>query len=139
MSGRVARLCWALWHALLLFATVGLLATIVYIAAGAPPREPSAWPILFTGLLIWCLLVLIVISAVDAVLWATAQRWTWGRRLALVPAVLLGGTLLFALALWTTDSSNEAVAWIGLSLFTSCVLGAHLLNRYAVRRFRTAR
>jgi hypothetical protein len=84
-------------------------------------------------------MVLAVVSLVDAVLWASAMRWTWLRRLALIPAVLLGGMLLFSLVLWVIDSKNPTVSSVGLVLFALVVIVAHALNRHAVRRFRTPR
>ena len=136
MSGRIARLCWGVWHALLIFSTLGLLSVIGYAAIGSPPEGPSAWPYIFTGLLILSFMVLTVVTLADAVLWATAARWTWLRRLALIPAVLLGGMLVFSLVLWVVDSKNQTVSSIGLLLFALAVLVTHGLNRYAVRRFR---
>jgi hypothetical protein len=136
MSGRIARLAWGVWHALLIFATLGLLSVIGYAAIGSPPEGPSAWPYIFTGLLILSFMVLAVLSLVDAVLWATAARWTWLRRLVLIPAVLVGGMLVFSLALWVSDSKNQIVSSIGLLFFALAVLVAHGLNRYAVHRFR---
>lgn len=136
MSGRIARLCWGVWHALLIFSTLGLLSVIGYAAIGSPPEGPSAWPYIFTGLLILSFMLLTVVTLADAVLWATAARWTWLRRLALIPAVLLGGMLVFSLVLWVVDSKNQTVSSIGLLLFALAVLVTHGLNRYAVRRFR---
>ena len=133
MSGR---LCWGVWHALLIFSTLGLLSVIGYAAIGSPPEGPSAWPYIFTGLLILSFMVLTVVTLADAVLWATAARWTWLRRLALIPAVLLGGMLVFSLVLWVVDSKSPTVSSIGLLLFALAVLVTHGLNRYAVRRFR---
>jgi hypothetical protein len=139
VSGRIARLCWGAWHAVLIFATVGLLAVIVYAAMGSPPEGPSAWPYLFTGLLILSFMALTLVSVVDAVLWATASGWTWWRRLALIPGVLVGGTIIFAIVLWVSDSTHHIVSSIGLLLCASSVLAAHVLNRHAVRRFRMTR
>lgn len=136
MSGRIARLCWGVWHALLIFSTLGLLSVIGYAAIGSPPEGPSAWPYIFTGLLILSFMLLTVVTLADAMLWATAARWTWLRRLALIPAVLLGGMLVFSLVLWVVDSKNQTVSSIGLLLFALAVLVTHGLNRYAVRRFR---
>ena len=75
-------------------------------------------------------------SGVNAVLSASAARWPWPRRLALAPVVLLMGVLVFAMALYGSDSNRPTLRWMGLLLFVAAIRGAHTLNLHAVRRYR---
>jgi hypothetical protein len=132
----VAHAAWVIWRTVLLVNTLGLLAVAAYAAQASSDDAPGAMPLLMAGLLSMCVIGLTVVSGVNAVLWASAARWPWPRRLALVPVVLLLGVLVFALALYGSDFNRPARRWIGLLLFVAAILGAHLLNSHAVRRYR---
>ena len=75
-----ARAGWAIWKALLLLNTTGLLAVALYAARVSPDDGPGATPLLMAGVLSLCVIVLALVSMVNAALWgsATAAPW-WGR------------------------------------------------------------
>jgi hypothetical protein len=136
MSRRLARIGWGLWHVILVIATLGLLGVVIYAWELSPDDGPGAGPLLMAGVLSLSMVLLVIVSAVDAVLWATAAGWPRWRRIVLVPVALILGLGAFMLALYTNDSADPFLNKVGLVLLAAVALIAHLLNRRAVKRFR---
>ena len=129
---------WVIWRTVLLLNTLGLLAVAAYAAQASSEDGPGAMPFLMAGLLVVCLIGLTLVSGVNAVLWASAAGWPWPRRLALVLVVLLSSVVVFACVLYASDSNQQTPSWLGLMLFVAAIVGAHMLNSHAVRRYRRA-
>jgi hypothetical protein len=133
-----ARAAWAVWNTLLVVDVLGLLAVAVYAALASPDDGPGATPLLMAGLLSLCVIVLALVSAVNAVLWASAVGWSWWRRLVLVVLALVGAALVFVAAAHASDpGESSGVRWSGLMLFVLLALGAYFFNAHAVRRYRS--
>ena len=135
-----ARAAWAAWKALLVVDVLGLLAVAVYAALASPDDGPGATPLLMAGLLSLCVIVLALVSAVNAVLWAGAVGWSWWRRLVLIALALVGAALVFVAAAYASDPGESSrVRWGGLMLFVLSALGAYVFNAHAIRRYRSGR
>ena len=129
-----------IWHALLVLATLGLLAVAVYAAQDSPEDGPSATPFLMVGLLSLCLLALALISAVDAALWARATRLRWVWWLALVLLVLTSVPVLFVLVAHASDPNQTVLSRrTALVAYVVAVIAAYVLNRKALARWRLGR
>ncbi len=123
-----------------MLATLGLLAVAVYAALDSPADGPSATPFLMVGLLSLCLLLLGLISVVDAALWASAARLRWWWRAALVLLVLACIPVLFALVAHAGDPDQGALSRrTALLAYVVAVLAAYVLNRQALLGWRRRR
>jgi len=134
---RLAAAAGWLWRALLLLNTLGLLSVGVYTMQASPAEGPSATPMLMAGLLSLCVIVLAVLSAVNAVLWACSVRWPWSARLALVALAPVGPVVVFLLVMAASHPEEAGpMKWLWLSLFVLTVMVTHALNARAIRRYR---
>jgi hypothetical protein len=138
--GLFARAAWAAWNTLLVLDVLGLLTVAAYAALASPQDGPGATPLLMAGLLSLCVVVLAVVSAVAAALWARAAGWAWWRGLVLAALALLGAVLVFLMAVYASDPGEpSAIRWGALLLLVLSTLGACVFNVHAVWRFRRRR
>ena len=133
------RAAWAVWHGLLLLDALGLLAVAIYAALVSPDAGPGATPLLMAGLLSLCVIVLALISAVNAALWASVARSAWWLRLALIVLSAVGVAVVFQLAVYASDPGDPMGRWVGLGLFSVSIPAAYALNRHAISRYRRGR
>lgn len=131
---RFMRTAWKAWRALLVLDILGLLAVAVYVPFSWPADGPSATPLLMAGLLSLCVLLLALLSSINAALWARAGGMSWGITLGAVVLALAGTVVLLLLAVWATDPSHATLRWMWLLLFVLAVLGAFALNHRAIGR-----
>jgi hypothetical protein len=132
----LARAAWAGWRALLLLNTLGLLAVAIYAALASPDDGPGATPLIMAGLLSLCVIILAIVSAVDAALWASAMKLRWWLRLLWIALALAGAAIVLQLAIYARDPVDPVLKWLGLLLFVISVLAAHALNTRAVSYYR---
>jgi hypothetical protein len=113
-----------------------LLTVAIYAALASPNDGPGATPLIMAGLLSLCVIILALVSAVDAALWASAIRLAWWLRLVWIALALAGAAVVFQLAIYGSDPNEPLSRWLGLFLFVISVVAAHVLNTRAVNRYR---
>lgn len=132
---------WIPWHAVLL-ATLLPLAGVLYwtrvIKLGSGPNGGDMLALL--ELII--VLALIVISLVNAVIWAGFQPWSWSRRFLLVPflVVLAWGAAMVAITMLSdvvikagTKGWAREAAWWGLVATYGAIYALNLTALAAAR------
>jgi hypothetical protein len=90
------------------------------------------------GLLFLCLMLMALISVVNAVLWGTATASPWRYRVVLVGLAVITCALIFQLALYASDPAQSTMRLVGLVLFPLSVVGCYALNQRALRRYENA-
>ena len=116
--------------------TLGLHTVAIYAALASPNDGPGATPLIMAGLLSLCVIILALVSAVDAALWASALRLAWWLRLVWIALALAGAAVVFKLAIYASDPGDPVSRRLGLFLFVISVVAAHVLNTRAVSRYR---
>lgn len=125
---------WTTWYGLLFIAFLMLLGVTVY--AMQDPAGPSATPFLMMGLFFIAFGIFVVLSPIDAWLWATAQGYSVLAKIFLVPATWVLLAFLWTFLFWATDPNYPEKLLPGRILFPLYSLLIYAANLWLLWRIR---